>query len=130
MVYDFTASRAAEHARACLGDWRGSLVCDDYGGYKALWSQGVVEAGSMAHARRYFMELVKTDKSTLAATAVEFMGQLYGIEREVKDLTPERRLEERRQRALPITQTLHAWLVAQRTKMTMGALSRRPSTTV
>lgn len=120
VVYDFTASRAGEHARTFLGDWRGSLVCDDYGGYKALWAQGVIEAGCMAHARRYFMELVKTDKSTLAATAVEFMGQLYGIEREVKDLTPERRLEERRRRALPITQALHAWLVAQRAKVTDG----------
>ena len=74
----------------------------------------------MAHARRYFMELVKTDKSTLAATALELMGQLYGIEREVKDMTAERRLEERRERAVPIAKTLHAWLVAQRVKVVDG----------
>lgn len=49
----------------------------------------------MAHARRYFIDLVKADKSVIAATAVEFIGQLYGIEREVKDMTPEQRLDDR-----------------------------------
>ncbi|MBB1634114.1 IS66 family transposase [Cupriavidus sp. UME77] len=113
-------SRAGEHTRSILGDWKGSLVCDDYAGYQALWAQGVIEVGCMAHARRYFMELVTADKSTIADTAVELIGQLYGIEREVKNLAPEHRLEERWRRALPIMQTLHAWLIAQRVKLTDG----------
>ena len=50
VVYDFCESRAGEHARAFLGDWRGSLICDDYAGYKASFSQGVTEAGCLAHA--------------------------------------------------------------------------------
>ena len=29
VVYDFTLSRSGEHARTFLGDWKGSLVCDD-----------------------------------------------------------------------------------------------------
>ena len=103
-----------------LGDWKGSLVCDDYGGYKALFATGVIECGCLAHARRYFVELVKT-----AATAVEFIGQLYGIEREVKDMAPEQRLAERQQRARPIAQALHAWLVAQRTKVIDGGATAK-----
>ena len=125
VVYDFTVSRAGEHARAFLGVWKGSLVCDDYGGYKALFAAGVIEVGCMAHARRYFVELVKTDKSAIAATAVEFIGQLYDIEREVKNLPPEQRLAERQRRALPITQALHAWLVAQRTKVVDGGATAK-----
>jgi transposase len=35
VVYDFCESRAGEHARTFLGEWRGSLVCDDYAGYVA-----------------------------------------------------------------------------------------------
>jgi transposase len=35
VVYDFCDSRAGEHARAFLGEWTGSLVCDDYAGYVA-----------------------------------------------------------------------------------------------
>lgn len=125
VVYDFTISRAGEHARAFLGNWKGSLVCDDYGGYKALFATGVIEAGCMAHARRYFVDLVKTDKSTIAAAAVGFIGQLYGIEREIKGLSPEQRLQERRRRALPITQTLHSWLIAQRTKVVDGGATAK-----
>ncbi|STN25150.1 transposase-like protein [Escherichia coli] len=33
-IYDFAPSRAGEHARTFLGDWRGKLVCDDYAGYQ------------------------------------------------------------------------------------------------
>lgn len=125
VVYDFTISRAGEHARNFLGDWKGSLVCDDYGGYKALWDRGIVEVGCMAHARRYFVDLVKTDKSTIAATAVEFIGQLYAIEREVKGMAPEQRLEQRQRLARPITLALHTWLTAQRTKVVDGGATAR-----
>jgi transposase len=125
VVYDFTISRSGEHARTFLGDWKGRLVCDDYGGYKALFATGVIECGCMAHARRYFVDLVKTDKSSIAATAVEFIGQLYGIEREAKNMAPEQRLAERQQRARPISQALHAWLIAQRTKVIDGGATAK-----
>jgi transposase len=35
VVYDFCESRSGEHARRFLGDWRGSLTCDDFSGYVA-----------------------------------------------------------------------------------------------
>lgn len=35
VVYDFSPSRAGEHARNFLQDWKGKLVCDDFGGYVA-----------------------------------------------------------------------------------------------
>jgi len=50
VVYDFTEGRSGAHARDFLGDWRGQLVCDDYGGYKASFEQGITEIGCMAHA--------------------------------------------------------------------------------
>lgn len=37
--------------------WRGTLVCDDFSGYKACFEMGVTEAGCLAHARRKFHEL-------------------------------------------------------------------------
>jgi transposase len=30
VVYDFSPSRAGEHARNFLQDWKGKLVCDDF----------------------------------------------------------------------------------------------------
>jgi transposase len=34
VVYDFCESRAGQNAAVFLGEWRGSLVCDDFSGYK------------------------------------------------------------------------------------------------
>jgi len=45
VVFDFAESRAGRHAGQFLADWRGTLVCDDYSGYKcecsASWSHSV-----------------------------------------------------------------------------------------
>lgn len=66
VVYDFCDSRAGEHAKLFLGDWRGSLVCDDFSGYKQLLTQGVTEVGCLAHARRKFFDLHASNKSQIA----------------------------------------------------------------
>ncbi len=50
VVYDFSPSRAGQHARNFLNDWKGKLVCDDFGGYKASVELGVTEIGCIAHA--------------------------------------------------------------------------------
>lgn len=137
VVYDFAESRSGEHAKVFLGHagepgaddpvkgWRGSLVCDDYSAYKALFTRGVIEAGCMAHARRRFVELQTANLSTVAVGALELIRQLYDIEREVRDASPEQRLEARRGRSASIATTLHEWLVAQRTKVADGAASAK-----
>ena len=121
VVYDFTDSRAGKHARDFLGDWRGTLVCDDYSGYKALFAAGVTEAGCMAHARRKFFDLHQSHQSPLAGQALDYFGQLYGIEREVADLDAESRLQRRQADAKPVADALHAWLVAQRQQVPNGS---------
>jgi hypothetical protein len=131
VVYDFTESRSGQHPRTFLGHgthrpWKGSLVCDDYSGYKALFvNGGITEVGCMAHARRKFVELHLANKSTLAATAIDMMGELYGIEREVTMLPPDERLRERRTRAAPIAEALHAWLVEFRAKVPDGTATAK-----
>ena len=121
VVYDFAPSRAGNHARAFLGDWQGKLVCDDYSGYKAGFGQGITEIGCMAHARRKFFDLHATNKSTLAASALETIGQLYDIESQARDLDDEQRYRLRQQRAGPLMDTFHTWLLAQRQKVPEGS---------
>ena len=89
VIYDFSPSRAGEHARNFLNDWKGKLVCDDFGGYKASFELGVTEIGCMAHARREVSELHATNKSTLAEQALRYIQLLYEIETEVRDLEPD-----------------------------------------
>lgn len=51
VFYDFSVSRAGDHACNFLRYWKGKLVCDDFGGYKASFELGVTEISCMAHAR-------------------------------------------------------------------------------
>lgn len=125
VVYDFSPSRAGEHARDFLQDWNGKLVCDDFGGYKASFELGVTEIGCMAHARRKFFELHATNKSTLAEQALRYIQLLYEIEREVRDLEPDLRRRIRQEKAVPVKDRLHAWMNAQRDLVPEGsAISR------
>ena len=125
VIYDFTESRAGSHARDFLGDWRGSLVCDDFSGYKASFALGVTEAGCLAHARRKFVDLQATGKSLIAETAVRFFAQLYEVEREVRALDADERQCIRQVRARPLADALHAWMIAQRQQLPEGSATAR-----
>lgn len=125
VVYDFCETRAGAHARAFLGDWRGSLVCDDYSGYKAGFATGVIEVGCLAHARRKFFDLHAASKSQVAASALQQIGALYEIERELKDLSPDERLRLRQVRSKPVLDALHRWMLLTRQKITDGSATSK-----
>ena len=117
VVYDFCESRAGAHARSFLGSWQGTLVCDDYVAYKQLFTQGIEEAGCMAHARRYFFELHANHQSQIAAQALHYIAQLYEIEREVKELAADERQRIRQAKSKPLAGALHQWMVLQRSQI-------------
>jgi len=134
VIYDFTPSRAGDHARRFLGHgadpperppWTGHLVCDDFAGYDALFTKGVTEVGCMAHARRKFVELQAANQSTIATEAIELIRQLYAVERDIRDADNEVRLQQRKERAVPLAKTLHDWLTAQRARVTDGTATAR-----
>ena len=133
VVFDFAETRAGQHARDFLGidteepksGWHGTLVCDDYSGYKAAINHGVIEAGCLAHARRKFHELWANHQSTLAEQALKFFGALYDIEREVQHLSPEDRGRIRQAQADPIAKNFRAWLEAQRTRVPDGSATAK-----
>ncbi len=131
VVFDFAESRAGRHAQAFLGTdqadggWRGTLVCDDYAGYKALFGERIVEAGCLAHARRKFFELWANHKSTVAEQALVFFGDLYEVEREVQHLQVDERRRIRQLKARPVADHLHAWLIGQRQKVPQGSATAK-----
>jgi len=120
VVYDFCESRAGEHARAFLGDWSGGLVCDDFSGYKASFGEAITEVGCMAHARRKFFDLHASSKSEIAHQALNYIGQLYEVEREVKHLSVEERGRIRKEKSKPLVDALHQWMLLQRQRVTDG----------
>ena len=125
VVYDFCETRAGEHARAFLGDWKGSLVCDDYSGYKAGFANGVLEAGCLAHARRKFFDLHASSKSQVAESALQQIGMVYEVEREVQNLTPDERQRIRQVRSRPLLDALHRWMLLTRQKITDGSATAK-----
>jgi transposase len=104
VVYEFCNSRQGQHAATLLEGFQGSLVCDDYSGYKALFKQQPIqEAGCWAecghkaslrtvcasrrvdplgqrglhgHARRKFFEAHKLNQSEIAKEALHRIQQL------------------------------------------------------
>jgi transposase len=120
-VFDYRTSRSGAHARDFLSGWDGCLMVDDYAGYKALFGQGVTELGCWAHARRKFFELHAANKSSMAAEALERIGELYGIERRGQELDAAGREALRRAEAQPQLKALHAWLTQARRQAPNGS---------
>ena len=125
VVYDFCESRAGEHARAFLGEWRGSLTCDDFSGYKALIASGVTEVGCLAHARRTFFDLHAANKSQIAEFALQQFAKVYDIEREAKEISADERKAMRQRHTQPVLDALHQWMLLQRQKVPEGSATAK-----
>lgn len=125
VVYDFCDSRAGEHARRFLGDWSGGLVCDDFSGYKASFGAAITEVGCMAHARRKFFDLHVSNKSEIAQQALTYIGQLYEVEREVKNLSTDERRRIRQDKSKRLVDALHQWMQLQRQRVTDGTATAK-----
>lgn len=121
VVYDFAPSRAGANPRSFLDGWEGQLVCDDYSGYKASFKQGIIEIGCFAHARRKFFDLHASNKSQIAEYALIQISKLYEVERLCKNLNTAERETMRQEKAKPILDGLHQWLLSQRQKVPNGS---------
>lgn len=110
VVFQFQTSRSGQHARDFLKEWRGALMVDDYGGYKASFAQGVSELGCWAHARRKWHEQHQASGSEIAAEALARIGVLYRIEEAAKAMGADERLAYRQEHAVPALARLKAWL--------------------
>jgi transposase len=110
VVFRFHPDRSGDHARQFLKGWRGSLMVDDYSGYKGLWQQGIIELACWAHVRRKWFDQHAASGSAIAAEAVARIGRLYRIEREAAAMTVEDRLAYRQRHAKPLLDALKVWL--------------------
>lgn len=95
-----------------LHNFEGYLQSDMYKGYEGITQKkNITHVGCMAHARRYFADIVKTNKTPgLAHEAMGFFRALYEIERDIKTDSIEARYEARQQQAMPILTKFKAWL--------------------
>lgn len=116
--YHYAPSRAGEVAKVLLKDYSGVVQTDGYSGYDYLDLQpGVRHAGCLAHVRRKFDEARKgrgkgSAKTGSVDVALNYIGKIYGVEREVQraQLSAELLLEKRRKEAKPLLDEFYLWL--------------------
>lgn len=119
-VYDYTPDRTRAGPSRWLGNFKGYLQADAYGGYDGIYATGVKEVACWAHCRRHFFEAKETD-ARRSAWMLGRVRDLYQVEEEAKEkisadkgATPEqsdaRRLELRQEKSVPILNTIKDWL--------------------
>ena len=124
--FAYSPDRKGEHPEHHLSNFRGFLQADGYAGFNHIYEKGAIhEAGCWAHVRRKFFDLQQAHASPIAAEAIARIGQLYGIEAEIRGRSPAERCEVRQARAGPLLDSLHQWL-----QTNLGKLSKKSEVSV
>jgi len=119
VLYDYDASRSGAIPKRLLEGAGGVLLTDGYEAYgAAVAAHSLTHAGCWAHVRRKFEEArkVQAQPDSRARIALDYIGQLYGIERSLREraesISDEQRLQIRKTQSKPIVTELHRWLTA------------------
>lgn len=122
-VYYFAPDRKGEHVRQHLQGSSGILQADAYAGFNKLYekradgSRQFREAACWAHLRRDFHDIWTSDKSQIAREALDRIGKLYDIEREIAGQPAEVRLRARQTKSKPKVEALRQWAEQQLTRI-------------
>jgi transposase len=123
--FAYSPDRKGVHPQTHLAKFTGILQADAFAGFNALFEGGTIqEAACWAHARRKFFDLHDARPSTVTAEALRRIGELYGIEADIRGKVPNIRREIRQTRSLPLINDFEAWL-----RTTLLKLSRKSDTT-
>jgi transposase len=134
-VFFYSRDRSGVHAEAHLHGYAGILQADCYAGYNRLYEADrkggpLTEAACWAHARRKFYELADVTAKArgklaviapMAFEAVKRIDAIFDVEREINGKPATERLAERALRAAPLVTDLHAWMRAERAKLSRNA---------
>lgn len=122
-VYYFAPDWKEEHVHRHLKQSSGILQADGYKGYGKLYSPGAdglsrfKEAACWAHWRRDFHDIWTSNKSEIAREALDRIGALYDIERDINGQPPEIRLAARQKQSRPKAEAFRLWAEAQLTRI-------------
>lgn len=119
LYFQYDPSREGRVARTVFENYQGLVQTDGYKAYDFLDAKsGVVHLGCWAHARRKFIDAQKAQpkkgsKTGGADVAIQYIKELYRIEQRAKklELSGDELLELRREKAKPVLEQMHAWLM-------------------
>lgn len=119
-LYDYQPSRSKKNPKAFLADFNGYLQTDGYAGYNAVGN--VIQVGCFAHARRKFTDAIKAlpkdadVSATKANEGLAFCNRIYHLEKQFKEMEPEKRYKERLEKTQPVLDAYAIWLNEQKSK--------------
>lgn len=119
VVYYFSPDRKGEHPRRHLENTAGILQADAYSGFRQFYerradgSRQFIEAACWAHLRRDFHDVWTATKSEIARQALDRIGALYDVEREISGRAPDQRLAARQKLSAPKVAAFKAWSETQ-----------------
>ena len=109
--YRFSSDRKGEHPKDHLAKYSGWMHADGYAGFEDLYRSGTIrEVACMAHVRRKFVDVHKAQGSAIADEAIRRIAELYAVEKVVRGLPSDKRIEIRQAEAKPAFDGLEAWL--------------------
>lgn len=113
--FQYSPNRKGENPLRHLAGFTGVLQADAYAGYDRLFADGrIVEAACWAHARRKHYEIHERQEGipgTLAHQALQRIGALYAIEKDIRGKPADERCRQRQSRSRPLLDELHRWLI-------------------
>ena len=94
------------------------MHADGYAGFEDLYRTGAIrEVACMAHVRRKFVDIHRSQGSPIAEEAIGRIAQLYAVEKEARGSPPDRRAELRQAHAAPVFDDLERWLAMRLTEI-------------
>ena len=112
--YQFSPDRRGEHPQRHLKTFAGWMHADDYAGFGELYRKDAVrEVACLAHVRRKFVDVHRSQGSAIAEEAIRRIAELYAVEKAARGRPPEERARLRQADARPVLDDLEAWLAAQ-----------------
>lgn len=127
VIYEYQKTRKADHPLEFLKDFKGICVTDGYEVYHSIEKkrQELEIAGCWSHARRRFDEAIKAlpknkRYDTIAGKALSMIKLIFEEESKLKNLTPDERLDIRREKIEPMVNAYFKWLKENRHKVMNG----------
>ena len=103
-------ARASIRTRTCAASAASCRPTPTAASRRCTTTGEIVEAACWAHARRKFYDLYVVERSPIAAEAMQRIGALYAIERDIRGHLPAQRVRVRQERAGPLLDAFHVWL--------------------
>ena len=109
--FAYSPDRKGIHPQTHLAGFEGILQADAYSGFNELYEGGKIrEAACWDHARRYIYDVHVRTPTDATRQVLELIGELYGIEADIRGQPAAERLRVRQEKSVPLLASIKTWM--------------------